>query len=163
MDRTNALDADDPFFRAELLPYRSLGRTGFKVLMGIVFAISIVVGFFFLSIGAWPVLGFFGLDALLIYLAFKLNYRAARAREEVEISRTRLDIRKVAPSGRAVEHRFNPFWARFSIARHELIGITGMKVEGEGQSVPIGAFLNPDDRESFAAAFAQALATARGR
>ena len=39
-------------------------------------------GLFFLSIGAWPVFGFLGLDVLLIYLAFRWNYRAARAREE---------------------------------------------------------------------------------
>jgi uncharacterized membrane protein len=29
--------------------------------------------------------------------------------------------------------------------------------------VPIGTFLNPGDRESFALAFCRALATARGR
>jgi uncharacterized membrane protein len=79
----------------------------------------------------------------------------------VSVSRTALDIRKVAPSGRAEEHRFNPFWARFSVARHEMIGVTAMTVEGQGRSVGIGGFLNPDDRESFAAAFAQALAKAR--
>lgn len=58
-------------------------------------------------------------------------------------------------------HRFNPFWTRFAVARHEEIGITDMAVEGEGRRVPIGAFLNPDDRESFATAFGRALATAK--
>ena len=110
---------------------------------------------------AWPVFGFFGLDVLLIYVAFRMNYRAARAREEVSVSRTRLDIRKVAPSGRAEEHRFNPFWTRFRIDRHDEIGITGMAVEGQGRLVAIGGFLNPDDRETFADAFGRALATAK--
>ena len=32
-------------------------------------------GAFFWSLGAWPVLGFFGLDFLVIWLAFKLNRR----------------------------------------------------------------------------------------
>ena len=31
----------------------------------------------FLLLGAWPVFGFFGLDVLLLYLAFRANYRAA--------------------------------------------------------------------------------------
>ena len=154
-------DADEPFFRALLTPHRSLGRTGFIVLMGALTAGWVVTGAIFLSHGAWPVFGFFGLDVLLLYIAFRINYRAARAREEVSVSRTALDIRQVAPSGKAREHRFNPFWAKFSVARHKEIGITRMQVEGEGQSVAVGSFLNPDDRASFAAAFGQALAKAK--
>ena len=149
MSDTNAA-ADEPFFEALLTPHRSLGRTGFAVLMGALLAGWLATGAIFLANGAWPVFGFLGLDVLLVYVAFRLNYRAARAREEVSVSRTSLDIRKVAPSGRAEAHRFNPFWARFSVARHDEIGITRMAVEAQGQTVPIGGFLNPDDRESFA-------------
>ena len=61
------------------------------------------------------------------------------------------------------QQRFNPFWSRFSVARHAEIGITRMQVETQGHAVSIGGFLNPDDRESFAAAFSQALATAKAR
>lgn len=153
--------ADEPIFRALLTPHRSLGRTGFAVLMSVLGLAWLGFGLVFLSIGAWPVFGFFGLDVLLVYAAFKLNYRAARACEEVSVSRTALDIVKVAPSGRRQEHRFNPFWAKFRVARHDEIGITAMVVEGEGRNVPIGAFLNPDDRESFATAFGRALAAAK--
>lgn len=160
---SEAKAADEPFFRALLTPHRSLGRTGFVVLMGVLGALWLGTGLLFLSIGAWPVFGFFGLDVLLLYVAFRLNYRAARAREEVSVSRTALDIVKVAPSGRRQEHRFNPFWTRFRVARHDEIGITDMAVEGEGRRVPIGAFLNPDDRESFATAFGRALATAKAK
>ncbi len=153
--------ADEPFFRAILTPHRSLGRNGFRVLMALLVAFWLALGGLFLSIGAWPIFGFIGLDILAIWLAFSWNYRAARVRELVSVSRTSLDIRKVAPSGRAEDHRFNPFWTRFTVARHEEIGITGMKVEGEGRAVGIGSFLNPDDRESFARAFGRALATAK--
>ncbi len=153
--------ADEPIFRALLTPYRSLGPTGFRILMGAMVGIWLFVSMVFWSMGAWPIVGFFGLDVLGIWLAFRLSYRAARAREEVELRRTALDIRKVAPSGRVVAHRFNPFWTRFSVSRHDEIGITGMAVEGEGRSVALGAFLNPDDRESFAKAFGRALASAK--
>ncbi|MGB3537315.1 MAG: DUF2244 domain-containing protein [Mesorhizobium sp.] len=155
--------ADEPFFRALLTPHRSLGRTGFLLLMtGLMFS-WVVTGVIFLSHGAWPVFGFFGLDVVGLYIAFRVNYRAARAREEVSVSRTALDIRKVAPSGKSEAHHFNPFWARFSVARHSEIGITKMAVEAQGESVAIGGFLNPDDRESFAAAFTRALSTAKAR
>lgn len=162
MAPTNANEAaDEPFFRALLTPHRSLGRRGFAVLMGALMFGWLATGAFFLSAGAWPVFGFFGLDVLLVYGAFRLNYRAAKAREEVSVSRTRLDIAKIAPSGKAESHRFNPFWTKFAVSRHEEIGITGMAVEGQGQRVPIGSFLNPADRDSFAAAFSRALATAK--
>jgi uncharacterized membrane protein len=38
-----------------------------------------------------------------------------------------------------------------------------MAVTSRYETVAIGAFLNPDDRESFATAFSRALATAKGR
>lgn len=159
MAETNA--ADTPIFRALLTPHRSLGRTGFRVLMGIMVAASLICGLFCIAIGAWPIFGFFGLDVLILYIAFKVNYRSGRASEEVSVSRTSLDIRQVAPSGKTREHHFNPYWARFAVSRHEEIGITRMAVEAQGQQVQIGSFLNPDDRESFAKAFGRALATAR--
>jgi len=161
MDETNARKADEPFFRALLTPHRSLGNTGFRLLMLALLAGWGLTGIVFLSQGAWPVFGFFGFDVLIVYIAFRLNYRAARAHEIVSLSRTALDIRQVAPSGKARDHHFNPFWTRFQVARHDEIGITSMAVEGQGQSVSIGAFLNPDDRDSFAKAFGKALATAK--
>ncbi|EEQ94848.1 Hypothetical protein, conserved [Brucella intermedia LMG 3301] len=152
---------DKPIFEALLTPYRSLGRTGFAVLMGALIGCWMFVGILFWSIGAWPIFGFFGLDVLLIYLAFRWNYRAARAREEISISRSALHIRKYAASGKVTAHRFNPFWTRFKVARKPDIGITGMSVESREASVAVGKFLNPDDRESFATAFGAALAEAR--
>jgi len=155
--------AEEPLFRALLVPHRSLGQRGFVILMGLLVACWLFYGGLFLAMGAWPIFGFLGLDVLGLWLAFRWNYRAARVREEVSVSRSALDILKVAPSGRSEQHHFNPFWARFEVARHAEIGITGMAVADRARSVPVGAFLNPDDRESFATAFGSALATAKGR
>lgn len=162
MDRDQAqFAADEPHFSARLTPYRSLGRNGFVALMLVTAALCIVPAMVFLAMGAWPIAGFLGLDILALYIAFRLNYRAARAREEVNVSRTRLLIRKIAPSGKVAEHLFNPIWAKLHIARHPEIGVTAVNVHGEGKSVSVGSFLNPADRESFALAFQGALATAR--
>lgn len=155
--------AEQPIFAAELVPYRSLGRKGFRILLMITGAVCAVHAAFFMATGAWPIGLFFGLDFLLLYGAFRLNYRAARAREEVIVSRTNLSIRKFTPSGRMTEHRFNPFWARFFVKRHDEIGIVSMQVAGQGKRTDVGSFLNPDDRESFARAFKGALATVKRR
>lgn len=153
----------EPVFNAVLTPYRSLGRTGLVILVAVTLAITVFNVVFFLVAGALPIVMFFGLDMLLLYGAFYLNYRSARAREEVLVSRTELSIRKVAPSGRARISRYNPFWARFQVDRHDEFGITAMAVTGEGRRTAIGSFLNPDDRESFARAFTEALASVKRR
>jgi uncharacterized membrane protein len=165
MTTVNAQTAtnSEPVFTAELKPYRSLGRQGFRLLMVLSFVFCFFNVIFFLVTGALPVAMFFGLDFALLYGAFYLNYRSAKAREEVTMSRTELMIRKVSPAGFVRESRFNPFWARFDVARHEEFGITGMAVVGEGRRTVLGTFLGPDERESFARAFTSALAGIKRR
>ncbi len=113
------LGGEEPVLSAELTPYRSLGFKGFKVFFLIAGLLSLIHAVVFMVIGAWPIVFFFGLDFALLFGAFWLNYRSARSREEVSVSRTDVSVRKFTPSGRMIEHRFNPFWARFNIARHQ--------------------------------------------
>jgi uncharacterized membrane protein len=151
----------DIIFSATLTPYRSLTRRGFAfILLGIAL-LWFLTGLFFYTLGAWPVLGFFGFDLLLLWLAFHLNFRAARAYEEVLLTQDTLVIRQVRPSGRAREIRFNPYWVRLNVERIEDEGVTRIEVRMREQAVEVGAFLNPEDRESFAGAFGAALAVAR--
>ncbi|MEN9894564.1 MAG: hypothetical protein RIR97_416, partial [Pseudomonadota bacterium] len=100
MDTGNSTqDPDLPVFAAELTPYRSLGRKGFRIFFLIVGILTLGHGVFFFVTGAWPVMIFFGLDFALLYGAFYLSYRSGRAREEVTVARTDVSIRKYAPSG----------------------------------------------------------------
>lgn len=66
------------YFDAVLRPHRSLGPTGFFILMSAVCVVSFGYGIVFIMIGAWPIFGFLGLDALLIYFAFRMSYRSGR-------------------------------------------------------------------------------------
>ncbi len=164
MTEINAqIKEDRPVFAAELTPYRSLGRTGFKLVLLLSGTVCLFYSIFFAVTGAWPIGLFLGADFLLLYVALKMSYRSGRQREEVSVSPSNVLIRKFSPTGRMIEHRFNPFWARFRINRHEEFGITSMHVTGEGRQTDVGSFLNPDDRESFASAFRNALATVTRR
>ncbi len=147
-----------PVFSAELHPYRSLGRTGYRIFFLIAGALTFAHMAVFMISGAWPVVLFFGADFLILFGAFWLNNRAAKAREVVSLSRTNISIRKISPSGRETEHVFNPFWARFQVSRKAKIGITAMHVRGNGRETDVGTFLPLDDRERFASAFSGALA-----
>ena len=164
MARRNDLPDPDPadaIFAATLAPHRSLSRRGFLLLMTLIGALWFLTGYYFLALGAWPVMGFFGLDFLLVWLAFHLNFRAARAYEEVVVSRDVLIIRKVGANGPCQELRFNPYWVRLETQKSQDEGMTRILVRTRDQAAVVGAFLNPDDRASFAGAFAEALAAAR--
>ncbi len=164
-DRTGDGEARDAageiLFAAELKPYRSLGPRGFGLLLMLIAGTCFASGLLFWSMGAWPIAGFFGLDVLAIQFAFRLNYRAARAREYVEMTRETLKIRRVQPNGREQTFDFNPYWARLEVQRVPEWGITRMELASHGRRLAIGGFLNPDDREGFATAFQDALTSMR--
>src|SRR3990170_732078 len=117
-------EQDEPaLFSARLAPHRSLGRAGFIVLMALLAGASFAAGIAFLLIGAWPVFGFLGLDVLLVYLAFRANYRAAAAFEEVLVTPSALTVRKVSHRGRVSEWTLNPVWVRLDRETHAEFGI----------------------------------------
>ncbi len=161
----NAMQPDavkQQVFSATLTPYRSLGRPGFAFVIVLIGLTSFIAGLLFYRLGAWPVVGFLGLDFLLVWLAFHINFRAARAFEEVSISTGALTIRKVTASGRTRVETFNPAWVRLDIARDSDNLVSAIHVWFRDRAIPVGAFLNPSDRTDFAGAFAAALSAIRG-
>ena len=144
-----------------LTPHRSLGHVGFLVLMIVFGGVSFVTGIAFLLMGAWPVFGFFGLDVLLLYWAFRLNYRHAAAYEQVTVTPTALKVRKVSHRGRAREWVLNPLWVRLDKTVHEEYGIERLFLVSRGQQLAIANFLGPDEKASFAQALGQALGEAK--
>lgn len=145
-----------------LVPHRSLGQTGFLVLMGVLCAVSFVSGVAFTLMGAWPVAGFFGLDVLLVWGAFKLNYRSGRRFELVELAPQALTVTRVRPSGRRQSETFNPYWVRVVLDERE-DGRTRLCLRLHERQLTFGHFLNDDERREFAGVLAGALAEARGR
>src|SRR5271167_730137 len=99
-------------FSALLTPHRSLNRTGFLVLMGFLSVVSFAAGVAFWMMGAWPVFGFFGLDVLAIYWAFRVNFRRAKATEEIRMTASELRVRRISPRGQVAEFVFNPLWVQ---------------------------------------------------
>jgi uncharacterized membrane protein len=161
MTADNADDLEPTIFSAVITPHRSLGRVGFLVLMGIFGGVSFVAGVLFLIDGAWPVFGFFGLDVLLLYWAFRLNYRHAAAYEEVTVTPAALTVRKISHRGRVREWVLNPLWVRLDKVAHEEFGIERLFLVSRGKQLAIASFLGPDEKASFAKAMANALSEAK--
>jgi uncharacterized membrane protein len=153
--------AEPEIFSALLTPHRSLNRIGFLVLMVFLSIVSFVAGVAFLMMGAWPVLGFFGLDVLAIYWAFRINFRSAQASEEISVTLSELRVRRISHRGHVVEWVLNPLWVQLDQERDEEFGIERLYLVSRGRRVSIGSFLGPDDKASFAKALMAALQAAR--
>lgn len=161
MTESSAQKQGAPPFRAVLTPYRSLGAKGFLVLMLALGLVSFVTGFVFLLLGAWPVFAFFGLDVLLVYVAFRLNYRSGRLYELVELTPSALTVTRVHPSGARENFAFNPYWVRVRLAQWP-DGRTDLRLSVHDNDFVFGRFLTDDERRSFADALSGALMTTRG-
>ena len=148
-------------FSALLTPHRSLNRTGFLVLMAALSVISFAAGVVFLMLGAWPVFGFFGLDVLAVYWAFKINFRSAQAREEISVTQSELRVRRVNHHGRVAEWVLNPLWVQLDQEADEEFGIERLYLVSRGRRFAIASFLGPDEKASFAKALRGALQAAR--
>lgn len=149
-----------PTFRALLTPHRSLGPKGFLVLMLLVCLINFIVGLTFWMLGAWPIMGFCGLDVLLIYIAFRVNYRAGRAFEAVDLSPGELVVTRVDGKGRSERFAFNPYWVRVLLSE-AVDGRTELRLASHGRHLVFGRFLTDDERREVADALRGALAGLR--
>lgn len=144
-------------FDAVLYPNRSLGRFGFHLLMAAIVLVSGAIGAGFVLAGAWPVTGFLGLDVVLLYLAFRWNYRQGRRAEFIRLDGTELAVRRVEPSGRRREWRFDAYWVQVAIDHSS----NQLTLSSHGRTLVVGAFLSPVERLEVAKALRAALAAHR--
>jgi uncharacterized membrane protein len=161
MSGDNDAFTEPAIFSAIITPHRSLSSTGFLVLMLCIGGVSFVSGMMFLLLGAWPVFGFLGLDVLLVYVAFRANFRSARAYEEVRVTASELTVRKVSHRGGVREWTLNPVWVQLDRIVHDEFGIERLFLVSRGRRLSIAGFLGPDEKATFARALSAALGEAR--
>ncbi len=156
-----ARDKMPVLFDAILTPHRSLGALGFAILMAIVAAVNIGLGVSFMLQGAWPIFGFCGLDVLLFYVMFRLNYRSARMFERIRLLPDELIVERHDARGRIESWSFQPYWLRIAMAdppEHH----SQLVLSSHGRSLAIGSFLTAAERFDLAQALRRALQSRRG-
>jgi uncharacterized membrane protein len=143
-------------FERVLSPHRSLPPHGFYVLMAVLGLSSLAVGIGFVSVGAWPVIGFFGLDVALVYIAFRLNYRSARRRETIRLAGDVFTVERVSARGELRAWRFQPFWLRVTLEERG-DEWNRLRVASHGRSLVIGDIVTPAARRELAVSIREAL------
>ena len=153
--------ADHLILDATLSPHRSLSR---RQARGVILGVGIVssaLSIPFTLVGAWPVVGFLGLDVLALSIAFAVSFRSAELREYIRVTPLEFVLSKVGLDGREREWRFNPLWVRLVRRDHAEFGLLGLSLASRGRSVEFAGFIGPDARETVARDVSRALAEAR--
>jgi uncharacterized membrane protein len=149
--------ADSPpavHFATSLVPHRSLSPEGFKWLIRGAIAANLLIGLPMMLLGAWPVLGFMGLDVWLLYWLFQRSYLDARRSETLTLTDRELIVERIAPDGEREQHRLDAYWLRVEDGER-------LVVVSRGNRVVIGRFLSPGEREAVGERLKAALAALR--
>ncbi|QMV00075.1 DUF2244 domain-containing protein [Devosia sp. D6-9] len=151
----------DPLFAAKLTPYRSLSSRGQTVLIGVIAAMAAIPSMVFYSLGAWPIVGFMGLDVLGMWLALRWSNRQTRRFEEVTLWPNRLEVREVSPGGKQTTTAFDPHRTRLIVDRDYDEKTLALYLRNDGGDYELGSFLAASEKASFAKVFGTALRRAR--
>lgn len=143
------------FMDAHLTPNRSLSKRGFALLLAVAIGLNVLIAIFCLLQKAWPVVGFLGLDILLLVWAFRTSYRDGRASETVRVAPDRLQLTRTSAKGVRQHWQVHPAWARVETT------CTCVVVSAGSSRLPVAAFLSPPERDSFSRALQAALHRAR--
>jgi uncharacterized membrane protein len=144
------------YFDVALRPHRSLDRTGFMCVMSVAVAFGFIIGVGFMLVGAWPVFGFCGVEILLLYIVFRLNYRSGQWSERLVLSDDGLQVRRFDPKGEVGCWDFEPGWLQVHVEERRPNG-GALTLSSHGQSLAIGGFLTPDERSEVADALRAAI------
>jgi uncharacterized membrane protein len=148
------------YLDAVLEPPRSLSTRGLNRVMLILGVFSAVFGLGFLLVGAWPVVGFLGVEILALWPVFRWSFRAQTARTYVRVTADEVDVRKVDGWGRERRASMASHFARVEFDR-TATGPNALRLATSRTAYPLGEFLTPRERETFARRLMQAISDAR--
>ncbi|MFZ4410619.1 MAG: DUF2244 domain-containing protein [Paracraurococcus sp.] len=148
---------DRILFEAICTPARSLGRRGMFLVCGAVLGCSLTIGGVFSLLGAWPVLGFTGLEAALVLGLLALHRRwTARSMEVLVLTEGSLTICRTDTKGRRQAETLDPYWTRLRL--EERPGRVSLLLLRQRQrDVEIGRLLGDEQKRDLAAALDAAL------
>ena len=143
-----------------LWPHRSLSQRGFAILLAILGTLAVAIGVGFFLLGAWPVIGFMGLELAVLYAAFRLNYRDGKASEQLLIHKQGLDLVRISANGTQSRAHFATHWLTA-----EIIPQPGKRkrltLRHHHNHHEIGAFLPPAEKQAVRDLINDRLAAAR--
>ena len=132
--------------RIELAPNCSLKPAGAMLFFASICLFSLGFALFFAFQGCWPVLPFWGLEMLALWIALQSSMRRAGYSQTVLITESRISLVTRSRHG-AKKQEFARHWAKVRLRspprRH---GLSRLTIESRGQACEVGSFLTEEDR-----------------
>ncbi|MFN4211970.1 MAG: DUF2244 domain-containing protein [Devosia sp.] len=149
-----------PLFSAALRPDRSLRAAGGWVALGVAAALvaPIIVA---VPEFAVPVLAGFALTATGLVILGVRQSRNQRITQQITLWPEQLEIATTDAKGERMLRRFDPKAVRLVLDRDLNEKTRALRLRSGAEDIEIGAFLNADDKASFAKEFGRALRQAR--
>ena len=142
-------------FEAVIVPHRSLGALGLRRLMAALAALSVLVAIGLWFAGAWPVIGFTGLEAGLAIWLLRRHAAIEGHSETLLLSDDGLRIIRAARGSRSEMH-VPVAWLRSSL--EERPGRTpALMLRGHGVAIEVATSLGESEKRDLAQSLAHAL------
>ncbi len=148
---------DSILFEVVSTPPSSFSPGGYRVFVGLLCLAAAFPAILFTIMGAWPVLGFLGVEVPIVLLLMVRQARGARrVREALVLTPAGLTVTRTDHRGRQQAMRLDPYWARVEQDR-----AGQLVVVQRNRRVRIGQHLGEAEREGYALAIEGALARYR--
>lgn len=149
--------AQPVLFEAVCTSHQSLDDRGMRIVATIVVLASAAIAAFVSFLGAWPVIGFTGVEVLLVLGLLSWHRRGGRRAVEVlALVGDRLEVRRTDTRGRREEVTLDPYWARVSVEERPGT-VSRLILRERRRGVEIGGLLGDAERRELAAMLADAL------
>lgn len=144
-------------FEAVCTAHQSLDDRGMRAVAILVIVASAAVAILFSALGAWPVIGFTGLEVVLVLGLLSRHRRGGRRAVEIlALVGDRLEVRRTDARGRREELTLDPYWARVSVEERPGT-VSRLVLRERRRDVEIGGLLGDAERRELAAMLSEAL------
>jgi len=129
----------------KVYPNQSLTYKGLFFLMLFITIPASYIGISFYFMGAWPVLGFMGLEIILIYIAFKILFKRSESYEHILLDKTKLKIFYNNKNKTLKKIELEPTWLQVKIEdiyKNKDV----LTLSSHGNKIVLGNFLVPEER-----------------
>lgn len=152
--------AEPAAFEAVLYPNQPPSARNLALLLAAVFGVAIGVSIGFLLAGAWPVVGFIGIELVLLAVCLIWARRMATYAEHIRLDDSGLHVKTTAGRRTLRRWRFEPYWVRVRLDEVRP-GEPVLRLAAHGRTLTLGRFLNAAERSDVAAALDAALSRYR--
>ena len=133
----------------KIYPNQSLTPKGLLLLMFFITVPASFIGITFFILGAWPVLGFMGLEVLLIYIAFKVLFYKNKFYEHIILDKEKLSIFFKKQNNTITKIELEPTWLQVQIENiYETEDM--LTISSHGKKIILANFLIPEERVKLA-------------